>query len=125
MTPVCVCVCVCVCVTQRDYDKCREMFVSCCVCSEFTVGADASVDRQHLDTETNCIVVPDSSPVRADGLLVSWNVFARQPGTVALDVSLSCVLSTMCLIIIIIQTFVRRTLSASELNLRRRFINHH
>ena len=54
--------------------------------SELKTGADASKDRAHLDTMTNCIIVPDVGPVLADGLLVSWNVFARQPGVVALDV---------------------------------------
>jgi len=55
--------------------------------SEFTTGDDASKDRAHLDTETNCIIIPESSPIQADGLLMSWNIYARQPGTVALDVS--------------------------------------
>ena len=55
--------------------------------TELVVGWDSSVDRAHLDHETSCIIIPDdSSPVQADGVLVSWNVFARQPGTVALDV---------------------------------------
>lgn len=55
--------------------------------TELMTGWDASVDRAHLDHETNCIIIADdSSPVQTDGLLVSWNVFARQPGTVALDV---------------------------------------
>ena len=62
--------------------------------SEITVGWDASVDRAHLDAEINCIIVAgDCSPVPADGLLMSWNVFARQPGTVALDVRPFSVLS--------------------------------
>jgi len=50
-------------------------------------GADASIDRALLDTQTNCIIIPESSPIQADGLLVSWHMFARQPGVVALDVS--------------------------------------
>ena len=57
------------------------------MCSEFTTGADASRDRANLDTDTNCIIIPDMAPILADGLLVSWNIFAKQAGTVALDVS--------------------------------------
>ena len=53
---------------------------------EFSTGADACVDRAHLDADINCVIIPDSNPVQADGLLMSWNIYARQPGTVALDV---------------------------------------
>ena len=61
--------------------------MTACVVVEFVAGWDASVDRAHLDNETNCIIIAsDCSPILADGQLVAWNVFAKQPGTVALDV---------------------------------------
>ena len=64
--------------------------------SELMTGWDASVDRAHLDSETNCIIIAgDSCSIPADGLLMSWNVFARQTGTVALDVRSSWLLCHM------------------------------
>jgi len=73
---------------QRGWNPCRQYaFSARIIPGELTTeGFSADTNRKFLDTWSNAIYIPNAGNHLPDGLLTSYSLYARRPGTIILQV---------------------------------------